>query len=195
MIFGIRPDKNVGGEPPPFWWGARGIYHEGRAKLNLRDTGWPATIDIPPDRYSWGSELSGTCLIRKGMREVMSWFINKCAMPVVDEWINGGIKRGISKQKVHRGSADYLMVRELGFTFLASPMASHGYMYMGCWPLDGRHWFFTDQNEAWRAAELDLIPATLSGAHVNSLLADFKKKYPEEAARVVEATQWAAPAA
>lgn len=109
-MFGLAiPDEIIAkrGQPARYW-GARAIFHPG--------TKYP--IDLLPDRQTYRSEadLDPTPL--------MDW-VNNYGLPELKK--NRGFKH------FDRGDHGFVEIREKQFTLMASPHASHGYLYIGAW--------------------------------------------------------------
>ena len=91
-------------------WGARAIYQNG-------------TIDLLWDRQS----MSGTCS-EEERKELAAWLDDKALLYLRSLCRYGNGPDG--------SSAEVVEVRGDGFTLLASPRKSYGYLYLGAWPDD-----------------------------------------------------------
>jgi hypothetical protein len=104
-------------EKPELYWGARAIFESGRWEGSGKKMKYvPPYADLLRDRQSF----VGQDHPRK--EEFMLW-LNKTGLPAMRKWSEG----------VSTNSRDTFVYGNGVFVLKASPNASYGYLYIGCW--------------------------------------------------------------
>jgi hypothetical protein len=114
MIFGIGPPT-----PKRIWWGARAIFERNHNKRRRTDPTYVFSLLGDRQQMEGGTEQERKALAK--------WIENK-ARPA--------LTKRLEEEGVEPSESQRIEMTLDGFEIVADPRGSHGYLYIGIWPVD-----------------------------------------------------------